>query len=69
MFFGVSLTMTLLVGLFSGIELPLPIDIGNDIADGGRLTNRVLGWDYIGALVAGVSRPTTKIWSTRRPWS
>ena len=56
-FFGVSLTMTLLVGLLSGIELPLLIRIGNGITDGGRLTNRVLGWDYIGALVAGVLFP------------
>jgi spermidine synthase len=56
-FFGVSLTMTLLVGLLSGVELPLLIGIGNDIHAGGRLTNRVLGWDYIGALVAGVLFP------------
>lgn len=56
-FFGVSLTMTLLVGLLSGIELPLLISIGKDIAGRGRLTNRVLGWDYIGSLVAGVLFP------------
>ena len=56
-FFGVSLTMTLLVGVLSGIELPLLIGIGNDIVDGSRLTNRVLGWDYIGALVAGMLFP------------
>ena len=56
-FFGVSLTLTVLVGLLSGIELPLLIRIGNDIVMGGKLTNRVLGWDYIGALVAGVAFP------------
>ncbi|MCH7565516.1 MAG: hypothetical protein IH968_17020, partial [Gemmatimonadetes bacterium] len=56
-FFGVSLTMTLLVGLLSGIELPLLISIGKDLARGGRLTNRVLGWDYIGSLVAGLLFP------------
>ena len=56
-FFGVSLVMTLLVGLLSGVELPLLIQIGNDVAPAGKLTNRVLGWDYIGALVAGVLFP------------
>jgi spermidine synthase len=56
-FYGVSLTMTLLVGLLSGIELPLLIQIGNDATPDGELTNRVLGWDYIGALLAGVLFP------------
>jgi spermidine synthase len=49
--------LTVLVGFLSGIELLLLISIGNDVAPGGRLTNRVLGWDYIGALVAGVLFP------------
>jgi spermidine synthase len=57
LFFGVSLTMTLLVGFFSGIELPLLISLGNEMAPDGRLTNRVLGWDYIGSLAAGVIFP------------
>ena len=56
-FFGVSLVITLAVGILSGIELPLLILIGNDIADSGKLANRVLGWDYIGALLAGVLFP------------
>ena len=53
LFFGVSLAMVLIVGLLSGIELPLLIQLGNDASGNSKVTNRVLGWDYIGALVAG----------------
>ena len=56
-FFGVSLIMILLVGLLSGVELPLLIQAGNELSGGTKVTNRVLGWDYIGALVAGVLFP------------
>ncbi len=56
-FFGVSLVMILLVGLLSGVELPLLIQVGNELSGGTKVTNRVLGWDYIGALVAGVLFP------------
>lgn len=56
-FFAVSLIMILLVGLLSGIELPLLIELGNEVASDRKITNRVLGWDYIGALAAGVLFP------------
>jgi len=56
-FFAASMAMTVLVGLLSGVELPLLIRIGSDVAPGTRPTNRVLGWDYIGALAAGVLFP------------
>jgi len=56
-FFGVSLIMIVLVGVLSGVELPLLILVGNDLAGDTKVTNRVLGWDYIGALVAGVLFP------------
>ena len=56
-FFGVSLLMTVLVGALSGVELPLLIDIGNAVAGEDKVTHKVLAWDYIGALVAGVLFP------------
>ena len=56
-FFGVSLIMILLIGVLSGVELPLLIQAGNELHRGTKVTNRVLGWDYIGALVAGVLFP------------
>ena len=56
-FFGVSLMMIFMVGLLSGVELPLLIQVGNELSGGKKITNRVLGWDYIGALVAGAVFP------------
>ncbi len=56
-FFGLSLIMILLVGVLSGVELPLLIQVANEVSGGKKVTNRVLGWDYIGALVAGVLFP------------
>jgi predicted membrane-bound spermidine synthase len=56
-FFGVTLAMILLVGMLSGIELPLLIRLGNDASGDGKITNRVLGWDYIGALAGGLLFP------------
>jgi spermidine synthase len=64
LFFGVALAMILLVGMLSGVELPLLIRLGNDAArrgsfaaGDGKVTNRVLGWDYIGALLGGLIFP------------
>jgi len=54
-FFGVSFAMLLGVGVLSGIELPTLIRIGNAVD--GEATNRVLGWDYIGSLLAGLLFP------------
>jgi len=56
-FFGVSLIMIVMVGLLSGVELPLLIQVGNELSGGTKVTNRVLGWDYIGALLAGLLFP------------
>jgi spermidine synthase len=61
LFFGVSVVMTLIVGLLSGIELPLLIRVGKEIVGDGTITNRVLGWDYIGALAAGVTFPVVLV--------
>lgn len=54
-FFGVSFATLLGVGVLSGIELPTLIRIGNAVA--GEATNRVLGWDYIGSMLAGLLFP------------
>ncbi|MFQ5796994.1 MAG: spermidine synthase, partial [Candidatus Bipolaricaulia bacterium] len=56
-FFGLSFTVTFLIGVLTGMELPLLIDLGNELAAGTNVTNRVLGWDYIGALAGGVTFP------------
>jgi len=56
-FFAVALAMILLVGVLSGVELPLLIRLGNDACGDGKVTNRVLGWDYIGALLGGLLFP------------
>jgi len=56
-FFGLWFTVTFLVGILTGMELPLLINLGNELAAGPSVTNRVLGWDYIGALAGGVTFP------------
>ncbi len=56
-FFGASFVMTTLIGVLSGIELPLLIRLGNSVAGETKVTNRVLGWDYIGALFGGLVFP------------
>jgi len=56
-FFGFFFVLTFLIGLLTGKELPLLINLGNEIAEGRNVTNRVLGWDYIGSLAAGVLFP------------
>ena len=56
-FFGLWFTVTFLVGILTGMELPLLINLGNELAAGPNVTNRVLGWDYIGALAGGVTFP------------
>ena len=56
-FFGLWFTVTFLVGILTGMELPLLINLGNELAAGPKVTNRVLGWDYIGALAGGITFP------------
>ena len=56
-FFGLSFAVIIAVGVLSGIELPLLIRLGNDVAGETKVTNRVLGWDYMGALVGGLVFP------------
>ncbi len=56
-FFSLWFTITFLIGILTGMELPLLIDLGKAVAAGTDVTNRVLGWDYIGALAGGVIFP------------
>ncbi|NIO06758.1 MAG: hypothetical protein GTO40_01745 [Deltaproteobacteria bacterium] len=57
MFFGVSFLLTVSIGILTGMELPLLINLGNEVAAVRNVTNRVLGWDYIGSLAGGVLFP------------
>ncbi|MCB0338656.1 MAG: hypothetical protein KDD53_03580, partial [Bdellovibrionales bacterium] len=55
-FFGLAFTTVLLVGLLSGIELPLLIRIGR-MSKLNRPTSTILGLDYIGSLVGAILFP------------
>ncbi len=57
MFFAASFVAIFVVGLLTGIELPLLIRLGNEASAERPVSNRVLGCDYLGALVAGVLFP------------
>jgi spermidine synthase len=56
-FFTACFVTIFVVGVLTGVELPLLIGLGNELAPKGRATNRVLGFDYLGALVGGVLFP------------
>ncbi len=56
-FFGASLFVVSLVGVLTGIELPLLIQLGNQASSERPVANRVLGLDYIGSLGAGILFP------------
>ncbi len=56
-FFSFSFTLIFLIGILTGMELPLLIYLGNHLAGERNVTNRVLGWDYIGALAGGFLFP------------
>jgi len=56
-FFGSAFLLIALIGLLTGFELPLLIDLGNAAASGSRVTNRVLAADYMGSLLGGLAFP------------
>lgn len=56
-FFSFAFILTFLIGFFTGMELPLLIYLGNRLAKKQHVTNRVLGWDYMGSLAAGLVFP------------
>jgi len=57
MFFAIALSVIIIIGFLSGLELPLLIRIGNRLSTEKTITNRVLGADYFGALIGGVAFP------------
>ena len=56
-FFGSAFAATALVGFLTGIELPLLMRIGEQIAGDRSGANVVLGLDYVGSLVGAVAFP------------
>ncbi len=56
-FFGSSFMLIAVIGLLTGFELPLLIDLGNEAAKKQRVTNRVLAADYMGSLIGGLLFP------------
>lgn len=55
-FFGTAFILTATIGLLTGFELPLLIDLGNTVSKS-KVTNRVLAADYFGSLLAGFAFP------------
>ena len=56
-FFGSAFVLIVAIGILTGFELPLLIDLGNAAADETRVTNRVLAADYMGSLLGGLLFP------------
>ena len=57
LFFGSAFVLIALIGLLTGFELPLLIDLGNAASPESRVTNRVLAADYMGSLLGGLAFP------------
>ncbi|WP_435219881.1 spermidine synthase [Luminiphilus sp. nBUS_07] len=57
LFFGAGLLLIISIGLLTGFELPILIDLANASSNKMRLTNRVLASDYAGSLLAGLAFP------------
>lgn len=56
-FFLPSLIIIISVGFFTGLELPILIKIGNSFSGQKKITNRILGVDYIGSLAGALLFP------------
>ncbi len=56
-FFGTAFILISTIGLLTGFELPLLIDLGNTTSKERSVTNRVLSSDYVGSLIAGFAFP------------
>jgi spermidine synthase len=56
-FFGSAFVLIAMIGILTGFELPLLIDLGNAASDKRRFTNRVLASDYMGSLLGGLAFP------------
>ena len=56
-FFGSAFVLIATIGVLTGFELPLLIDLANAASTERRVTNRVLAADYMGSLLAGLLFP------------
>ncbi|VAX36799.1 Spermidine synthase [hydrothermal vent metagenome] len=56
-FFGSYFFLVISIGILTGWELPLLIQIGHDSSGNKNLTNRILSADYFGSFIAGVTFP------------
>lgn len=56
-FFGTAFILIAAIGILTGFELPLLIDLGNAASKESRVTNRVLAADYMGSLLGGLAFP------------
>lgn len=56
-FFATAFVLILIVGVLTGYELPLLIDLCNAIDHHSKVTNRVLSADYMGSLLGGFIFP------------
>ena len=57
LFFGTGFLSITTIGILTGFELPVLIDLANTAKDKKRLTNRVLASDYTGSLLGGLAFP------------
>jgi spermidine synthase len=57
LFFGTGFILIATIGILTGFELPVLIDLANTANDKKRLTNRVLASDYTGSLLGGLAFP------------
>jgi spermidine synthase len=57
LFFGSAFVLIAIIGMLTGFELPLLIDLGNTASSEKRVTNRVLAFDYMGSLLGGLAFP------------
>ena len=57
LFFGTGFVLITTIGILTGFELPVLIDLANTASGSERLTNRVLASDYAGSLLAGLAFP------------
>lgn len=56
-FFAIAFVVIFMVGILTGFELPLLIKAGNAVSNNGKVTNRVLGADYLGSLCGALAFP------------
>ncbi|MDG0992594.1 MAG: hypothetical protein P8Q31_00135 [Luminiphilus sp.] len=57
LFFGTGFILIATIGILTGFELPVLIDLANTANGKKRLTNRVLASDYTGSLLGGLAFP------------